>query len=53
MVVSTIEDMYFKVGQTVTSTITGGTGDIISGSARVVFDTDSPTLKNGNYAAWH
>jgi len=53
LVVSTVEDEYFKVGQTVTSAITGGTGDIVGGSARIVLDTDSPTLKNGNYAAWH
>jgi len=50
--VSAVEDKYFANGQTVTCTVTGITGDILTGVARLVFDTASPSLKNGNYAAW-
>ncbi len=52
LTVSTTEDEYFANGQTITVAPTGVTGDITTGVARVVLDTNSPSLKNGNYAAW-
>jgi hypothetical protein len=52
LTVSTEEDTLLKNGQTITVSITGGSGDVISGLVRVVLDTVSPSLKNGNYAAW-
>jgi len=50
---STAEDLYFKVGQTVTVGITSGSAgtEVQTGVARIVIDEVSPSLRNGNYAA--
>ncbi len=50
LVVSTGEDNYFAKKQTVTSTISGVTGDITTGKARIVLATEHPSLNNGQYA---
>ena len=50
LTVSTVEDEFFDAPADITVTVTGGTGDIMTGLARVVLDTDSLSLKNGNYA---
>ena len=52
LVASATEDVLFTAGADITITVGGGTGDITSGLARVVLDTDSPSLNNGNYAAY-
>jgi hypothetical protein len=52
MVVSSVQNGHFKNGQTITVVFSGGTGNITTGVARVVLDTVSPLLKNGNYASW-
>jgi len=44
-------DQYFENGQTITVAPTGGTGDVTTGLARVVLDTVSNSISNGNYAA--
>ena len=49
---STVENTLYKNGQTITVTFSGSTGDVTTGVARIVIDTVSPSLKNGNYAAW-
>ena len=51
LVVSAIEDQHFVNGQTITCTFGGGSGAIMTGVARIVLDSVSPRLKNGNYAA--
>ncbi len=50
LVVSTEEDNFLKNGQTVTTSITGVSGDVTTGLLRIMIDTLSPNLKNGNYA---
>ena len=52
LTVSTETNNFLKNGQTITVTFSGGSGDVTTGVARVVLDTVSPSLKNGNYAAW-
>ncbi len=52
LTVSTETNNFLKNGQTITVSFSGGTGDITEGLARVILDTVSPSLKNGNYAAW-
>jgi len=51
--VSTTEDVYLKLGQTITTGVINGTtgSEIASGVCRVVLDVVSPNLKNGQYAA--
>ncbi len=51
MTVSTTEDTYLANPQTVTSVISGTTGDITTGKLRIILDTLHPELKNGRYAA--
>jgi len=50
--VSTVEDKFFQAGQTITVGIVAGTAGtpVKNGVARVVLDTVSTNLKNGNYA---
>ena len=52
IVVSTEEDGYFKLGQTITVGVVNGTAgtSIESGVCRVVLDEVSVSLRNGNYA---
>jgi len=50
LLVSTSEDNLLKNGQTITVSFTGVTGDITTGVCRVVLDTVSLSLRNGNYA---
>ena len=52
LTVSTTSNTFLKNGQTITVSIKGGTGNVTAGVARIVLDTVSPSLKNGNYAAW-
>ncbi len=51
LTVSAVEDAYFANGQTVTSTITGITGDVTTGKARIVLATEHPSIANGRFAA--
>jgi hypothetical protein len=53
LTVSSVENVHLKNGQTITVSIASGAAgtDVITGVARVVLDTVSPSLKNGNYAA--
>ncbi len=50
LVVSTTEDLYLAQKQTVTVVVTGITGDVTTGKARVVLATEHPSLNNGQYA---
>ena len=50
LTVSTVDDKYFAKKQTVTSTISGVTGDVTTGKVRIVLATEHPSLKNGQYA---
>ena len=51
LTVSTVEDAYFKLVQTVTSVVSGITGDVTSGKARIVLATEHPSIANGRFAA--
>jgi len=51
LTVSSVEDAYFKLAQTVTSSISGITGDVTSGKARIVLATEHPSIANGRFAA--
>jgi hypothetical protein len=48
--VSTETDNFLKNPQTVTVSITGVTGDVTTGKARVMFDVFHPNIKNGQFA---
>ena len=48
--VSSVENIYLTNGQTITVGV-NATGTVAAGVARVVLDTVSPSIKNGNYAA--
>ncbi len=50
VVVSAIEDLHLSEKQTVTTVITGITGDIVTGKLAIVLDTVHASLKNGKYA---
>jgi len=50
MTVSTTENAWLAKNQTVTVSITGVTGDVTTGKARVVFDVVHPELANGQFA---
>ena len=52
MTVSTVENVFLRNGQTITTMLVNGTAGtpITEGVARVVLDTVSTNLKNGNYA---
>jgi hypothetical protein len=52
LTVSAESDNLLKNGQTITVSVTGGSGDITSGLFRVVLDVVTPSLKNGNYSVW-
>lgn len=51
MTVSVVEDSYFASSQSVTATVTGVTGDITTGKARIVMATEHPSITNGRYAS--
>ena len=51
LTVSSVEDKYFAKAQTVTSTISGITGDVTSGKARIVLASEHPSIANGRFAA--
>jgi len=48
--VSAIEDAHLANKQTVTTVVSGITGDVVTGKLRVVLDTMHPSLNNGQYA---
>ena len=48
--VSTETNNFLKNSQTVTITVTGVTGDVTTGKARVMLDVFHPNLKNGQFA---
>ncbi len=48
--VSTETNNFLKNSQTVTISITGVTGDITTGKARVMLDVLHPSIKNGQFA---
>lgn len=50
VVVSTEEDNHFAEKQTVTTTVTGITGDVTTGKLSIILDTIHASLKNGQYA---
>ncbi|RLA60367.1 MAG: hypothetical protein DRQ78_09565 [Epsilonproteobacteria bacterium] len=50
VVVSTEEDNHFAEKQTVTTTVTGITGDVVTGKMSIILDTIHASLKNGQYA---
>ena len=52
MVVSAIEDVHFEAGTSVVGvTITGITGDVLTGKLAVVLDTIHASLNNGQFAS--
>jgi hypothetical protein len=51
LTVSTTAEQLVTTGQNIEVVISGGTGDITEGSLRVSLDTDSLSIKNGNYAS--
>ena len=48
--VSTIEDSYLANKQTVTTVVSGITGDVTTGKLTIIFDTIHASLNNGQYA---
>jgi hypothetical protein len=52
LTVSVVEDNLLKNGQTITVSIASGAAgtDVTEGVCRIVIDSVSPSLKNGNYA---
>jgi len=50
VVVSTIEDVHMWQKQTVSITVTGITGDVLTGKAVLILDTIHASLNNGQYA---
>ncbi len=48
--VSAFEDQYFAKKQTITTTVTGVTGDVLTGKLEIILDTIHPSLNNGQYA---
>jgi len=50
LVVSTQEDLYLAKGQTVTSVVSGITGDVTTGKLRIVSDAVYTDLNSGQYA---
>jgi hypothetical protein len=53
LTVSTTEDAFLKAGQTITVGVVNGAAgtNVTEGVCRVVIDSVSPSLKNGNYAS--
>jgi len=47
---SATEDLYVPKKESVEAVITGITGDVTTGKARIVLATEHPSLKNGQYA---
>jgi len=50
LTVSTVEDSYLANKQTVTITVTGVSGDITTGKARILLETLHGSIRNGRYA---
>jgi len=50
IVVSTTEDLHLSKKQTVTTVVTGITGDVTTGKLSIILDTIHASLKNGQYA---
>ncbi len=50
LVVSTTVDLHLAEKQTVTTVVTGITGDVATGKAAIILDTIHASLKNGQYA---
>lgn len=50
IVVSTTEDLHLANKQTVTTVVSGVTGDVTTGKLSIILDTVHASLKNGQYA---
>ena len=51
LVVSATEDLHLAKGQTVTTVVSGITGDVVTGKLSIILDTIHASLKNGQYAS--